>query len=45
MTLVCIKDSVAKPYMKNDKELLNTEKRKDGLDVDQFTIDKGGILV
>ena len=44
MTLVCIKDSVSQPYLKNDKEVLNREKGK-GLDVEQFSIDKSGILV
>ena len=41
MTLVCAKDSVSKSYMKNDKEVLHTEKGK-GVYVDQYEID--GIL-
>ena len=41
MTLICAKDSVSKSYMKNDKEVLHTEKGK-GVYVDQYEID--GIL-
>ena len=41
MTLICAKDSVSKSYMKNDKEVLHTEKGK-GVNVDQYEID--GIL-
>lgn len=45
MTLICVKDSVSKPYLVNDLEVLNKEKGK-GKDVDQFLIDKSpGILV
>lgn len=41
MTLICAKDSVSKSYIKNDKEVLHTEKGK-GVYVDQYEID--GIL-
>ena len=39
MTLICAKDSVSKPYMRTDKEVLSTEKGK-GVNVDQYEIDE-----
>jgi hypothetical protein len=41
MTLICAKDSISRPYMKNDKEVLHTEKDQYA-DFDQYEID--GIL-
>ena len=41
MTLICAKDSISRPYMKNDKEILHTEKDQYA-DFDQYEID--GIL-
>tara|TARA_Y100001973_G_C5193720_1_gene332744 strand:+ start:961 stop:2475 length:1515 start_codon:yes stop_codon:yes gene_type:complete len=41
MTLECVKDSVSRPYMVNDKDVLNKEKGR-GLNVSQSLIDKVG---